>query len=76
MLHYLDKIYFSYNESQQLNRLDQHYPKSLLPRLEGQLQSLKRGMTNVTVEVATSWNENRSSQRQVSSCCCSSPQVP
>ena len=47
MLHYLDKIYFSYNESQQLNRLDQHHCKSLLPSLEGQLQSLKRGMMNV-----------------------------
>ncbi|MAA69906.1 MAG: hypothetical protein CL915_14355 [Deltaproteobacteria bacterium] len=47
MLHYLDKIRFSYNESQQLNRLNQHYPKSLLPRLEDQIQSLKRGMVNV-----------------------------
>ena len=47
MLHYLDKIYFSYNESQQINRLDQYNPKSLLPKLEGQLQSLKRGMVNV-----------------------------
>jgi hypothetical protein len=47
MLHYLDKIYFSYNDSQQFNKLDQHHPKSQLPRLEDQIHSLKRGMAKV-----------------------------
>ena len=49
MLHYLDNAYFSINGSQQLNNLDQHHPKSLLLRLEDQLQSLMRGMVNVGI---------------------------
>ena len=47
MLHYLDKIYFSYNESPLLNQLGQHHSKSLFSRLEDQIQSLKRTMVNV-----------------------------
>ena len=47
MLHYLDKIYFSYNESPPFNQLDQHHSKFLFSRLEDQIQSLKRTMANV-----------------------------
>ena len=47
MLHYLDKIYFSYNESPPLNQLDQHHSKYLFSGLEDQIQSLKRTLANV-----------------------------
>ena len=47
MLHYLDKIHFSYNESPPLNQLGQHHSKSLFSGLEDQIQNLKRTMANV-----------------------------
>ena len=47
MLHYLDKIYFSYNESPPLNQLGQHHSKYLFSGLEDKIQSLKRTMANV-----------------------------
>ena len=37
MLHHLDKIYFSYNESPPLNQLDQHHSKYLFSGLEDQI---------------------------------------
>ena len=43
------KIIFLLQKSQQLNKLDQHHPKSLLLRLADQLQRLMRGMVNVEI---------------------------